>query len=73
MLARGIDAGVDGVEDAADQDRPPRDIGAKLLRQRLDVMKGEIGPGTGAVEEEFDHGCFLCGFRSSIGEVGGFL
>ena len=59
-LALGVDAGVDGVEDAADQDRPPADLDAELLGERLDVVEGEIGPGTGAVEEEFDHGVFLC-------------
>jgi hypothetical protein len=28
-------------------------------------VEGEIGPGTGAVEEEFDHRCFLVDFRSA--------
>src|SRR5229473_1781400 len=53
---RGIDAGVDGVEDAANQDRPPRNLDAEFFCQRLDVVEGEIGPRTGAVEEELDHG-----------------
>src|SRR5205814_9719453 len=59
MFARRIDAGIDRIEDAADQNRPPRDVGAKLLGKRLDVVEGEIRPGTGAVEEEFDHEDFL--------------
>src|SRR4029078_1944670 len=56
MFPRRIAAWVDAFEDAADQDRPPADLDAELFGQRLDVVKGEIGPGTGAVEEEFDHG-----------------
>src|ERR1700682_2353518 len=56
LFPRGIDAGVDCVEDAAGQDRPPRNLGAEFLRQGLDVVEGEIGPGAGTVEEEFDHG-----------------
>src|SRR5882724_921842 len=55
-LARGIDARVHRIKDAADQDRPPRNLHAELLRQRLAVVEGEIGPGTGTVEEELDHG-----------------
>jgi len=35
---------------------PPTRIGRELFCQRLDVVEGEIAPGTGAVEEEFDHG-----------------
>src|SRR6202007_2984073 len=58
IFARGIDARIDGVEDAADQDRSPDDLLSKLPCKRLDVVEGEIGPGAGAVEEEFDH----CGF-----------
>src|SRR5262249_27935891 len=49
----------DRVEDAADQDRPPDDLLAEFPRQRLNVVKGKIGPGAGAVEEELDHRHFL--------------
>src|SRR5262249_28295767 len=59
LFALRVDARIDRVEDAADQDRPPYDLLAELGRQRLDVVESEIGPGTGTVEEEFDHGCFL--------------
>src|SRR4029077_16289470 len=54
MLARGIDARIDGIEDAANQDRPPDDIGAEFRRQRLDIVEGKVGPGARAVEEEFN-------------------
>src|SRR5262249_31163102 len=68
-----IDARIDGVEDAADQDRPPDDLFAELSGERLDVVESEIGPGAGTVEEEFDHRGFLlfalfvqpCGLTSS--------
>src|ERR1700730_8344432 len=44
LLARGIDAGIDGVEDAADQERPPGDGRSGCRGKRLDPGKGEIGP-----------------------------
>src|SRR5258707_10771393 len=60
MFALRVDARIDAVEDAADQDRPPDDLGAEFPGERLDVVEAEIGPGAGAVEEEFDHGVSLC-------------
>src|SRR6185437_628429 len=59
IVARGVNARIDGIEDAADENGPPDDLLAELFRQRLDIVKGEIGPGAGAVEEEFDHWRFL--------------
>src|SRR5690606_24339658 len=49
-----VDAGIDAVEHAADQERPPLDLGALFPRQRLDIGEGQIGPGAGDVVEEFD-------------------
>ena len=40
-LARGVDAGVYGIQDAAYQDRAPTDFDAELLGERLDVVEGE--------------------------------
>ena len=31
VFAAGIDARIDGIEDAADQDRPPHDVSAELF------------------------------------------
>lgn len=37
VSALGIDAQVDGIEDATNQDRPPIDLDAELLCERLDI------------------------------------
>src|ERR1017187_753434 len=55
MLARGVYARVDAIENAADQDRAPAYGRARFGSQRLDVVKPEVGPGAGAVEKEFNH------------------
>jgi hypothetical protein len=60
VFARRVNAFVDAVEDAAHQHRPPVDGFPEFGRQRLDVAKGDVGPGAGAVEEKFNHGLSLC-------------
>src|ERR1017187_4952428 len=55
VFARGVDARVDAVENAANQDRAPANGHAQFGGQRLDVVKPEVGPGARAVEKEFDH------------------
>ena len=65
LLARGIDAGVDGIEHAAHEDGPPADRHLQFGRQRLDVVEAQVGPGAAAVEEELDHRGLS--FRGSCG------
>src|ERR1700739_3189548 len=55
-LPREIDAGIDGVEDAPNQNRPPRNLDAEFPGPWLDVVEREIGPRTGAVGAALDHG-----------------
>jgi hypothetical protein len=55
VFTRRVDARVDAVEDAADQDRPPLQFDLLLRRQRLDVVERQVGPRAAAVEEELDH------------------
>ena len=49
-----VDALVDRVEDAADQDRLPDELGAAARRDLLDAMEREVGPGARAVVEELE-------------------
>ena len=51
--AAGVDAVVDGVEHAPDQEGPPGDRGPSLADDRLDVVERQARPGRGEVEEEF--------------------
>ena len=51
-----IDAWIDRIEDAADEDRPPVDGHAEFARERLHVVKREPRPRARAVEKELDHG-----------------
>jgi hypothetical protein len=48
------DTRVDRVEDAPHQDRTPDQIGSGLRREIPDPVEGQIGPGTGAIEEELE-------------------
>src|SRR3546814_14616088 len=54
ILAPLIDARIDRVEHAADQKRPPDEVGAGFLRDPFDTVEGEIGPGARIVEEDID-------------------
>src|SRR5262249_5522928 len=55
LLAGVIDARVDGVEDAPDEDRSPPDRLAEFASERVNVMERQIHPWTRYIEEEFDH------------------
>ena len=61
FFPRIVHAGIDRVEHAADQDRPPGDIDRQLLLHQQQIVEGEVGPRARAVEEAFDvwHGRVL--------------
>jgi hypothetical protein len=56
MVTRRLHAGVDRVEDATDQEWAPGDLRVELLRHSGQVVKGQVGPRAGAIEEAFYFG-----------------
>src|SRR6266849_8949263 len=50
-----VDRRVDGVEDAADEDRLPYEVGAMAARDIFDFGESQVGPRTRAVVEKFEY------------------